>query len=217
MKIQSKSISRFFKAGLFVAGLAVGFVPNTQAQDATAASSPMYPLRDNPTTSANYALAAADTGATVGTQGGKFGIGLGAAYPAYGLSGTMQISKKYTAEAILGLFGDITTIGGKVWYRFNTNEVYDIYGYGGVSMHRYRYRYYDYDPYYDRYRNRTETVPGVGAGAGLDLSLPKLIKDDGFPPLFLNFELGLALAGFEYYDYSALTWGIGIHYRFKGK
>lgn len=154
-----------------------------------------------------------DNDSTVGVQGGRYGIGLGSAWPAYGISGTLQVSETITAEAVLGLFGDVSNVGGRLWYRFNRNEKYDLYGYGAVGIYTYR----GFDPFFfdDRV---SETVLGIGAGAGIEAGLPALFDDEEFPPLFVNAELGLAFGSFDYYGgFSSIALGLGIHYRFGVK
>lgn len=144
---------------------------------------------------------------TVGVQGGRFGIGVASSWPAYGISGTLQVSETLTAEAVLGFFGSVSNFSVRGWYRFNRNESYDLYAYGAVGVYRYRYNLI--------INSGTESVLGLGAGGGIEGSLQKLFEEEDFPPIFVNAELGLAFASFEYYSgFSALIFGIGIHYRF---
>lgn len=154
-----------------------------------------------------------DNDSTVGVQGGRYGIGLASSWPAYGISGTIQVSETLTGEAVLGFFGTVSNFGGRIWYRFNRNETYDIYAYGGLGV----YRYTGFDSILLDL-NRTESVLGIGLGAGVEAGLPKLFDDEDLPPIFLNAELGLALASFEYYTgFSTLSLGFGVHYRFGEK
>lgn len=154
-----------------------------------------------------------DNDSTVGVQGGRYGIGLASSWPAYGISGTIQVSETLTGEAVLGFFGAVSNFGGRIWYRFNRNETYDIYAYGGLGV----YRYTGFDSILLDL-NRTESVLGIGLGAGVEAGLPKLFDDEDLPPIFLNAELGLALASFEYYTgFSTLSLGFGVHYRFGEK
>ncbi|MFK7847992.1 MAG: hypothetical protein AB8G77_22080 [Rhodothermales bacterium] len=154
-----------------------------------------------------------DNDSTVGVQGGRYGVGFGSSWPAYGLSGTIQISETITGEAILGFFGDVTNFGGRVWYRFNRSEKYDIYAYGGIGV----YRYKGFDSIFLDL-GVSESVLGVGLGAGVESGLAKLFDDEEFPPIFVSAELGIALASFEYYGgFSTISLGFGIHYRFGKK
>jgi len=142
---------------------------------------------------------------TVGVQGGPFGVGTASSWPAYGLSGTYLVNERVTAQAVLGFFGTVSSFSGRGWYRFNRNDNYDIYGYAGAGLYR-------YDSGID-----VESVLGLGAGAGVEVSLAKLFDDEDFPPIFANSELGLSYANFDFYDFSALTFGFGIHYRFGSR
>jgi len=139
---------------------------------------------------------------TVGVQGGRFGVGTASSWPAYGLSGTYHVNEKVTAQAVLGFFGTVSSFSGRGWYRFKRDIKYDLYGYAGAGMYRYDYF------------AGNENVLGLGAGVGIEASLQKLFDDADFPPIFANSELGLSYANFEFYNFSALTFGFGIHYRF---
>ncbi len=153
-----------------------------------------------------------DNESTVGVQGGRFGIGFSSSWPAYGISGTLQFSETLTGEAVVGFFGALTNVGGRVWYRFNRNQNYDLYGYGGVSLYRYSVNLGILGG------RVSENVFGAGFGAGVEAGLPRLFKDEDFPPIFVNAELGLALASFQYYgSFSTLSLGLGAHYRFGSK
>jgi hypothetical protein len=156
---------------------------------------------------------------SVGTQGGRFGIGFASSWPAYGLSGTMQISEAITAEAVLGFLGAISNFGARGWYRFNRNPTYDFYGFASASLYQYRYRGLEYDRQSLDLREKsvTENVLGVGGGAGIEVGLQSLFKDTALPPIFMNWEIGLALASFDHYNFSAFMFGGGVHYRFGGR
>lgn len=145
---------------------------------------------------------------TVGVQGGRFGVGLTSSWPAYGVSGTLQLNQKMTAEAVLGFFGTVSNFSGRLWYRFRRDVKYDLYGYGSAGVYRYGYNVLGV--------GGTENVLGLGGGAGIEAGLGKLFDDEDFPPIFVNAEVGLAFANFEYYNFSAFIFGAGIHYRFGG-
>lgn len=175
---------------LFIVALLLLIAPQVAAQDAATEDQ----------------AAVQDPEQTVGVQGGRFGVGTASSWPAYGLSGTYHVNEKVTAQAVLGFFGTVSSFSARGWYRFNRNAEYDIYGYGTVGMYR-----YDYTTILD---NDTESVLGLGAGVGIETSLGKLFDQEDFPPIFANTELGLTYANFDFYSFSALTFGFGIHYRF---
>lgn len=187
---------------------------NTQVSAIEGSVSSDVTRADTNTTGPNIADPIPDNSSTVGVQGGRYGLGFASSWPAYGISGTVQVSEKLTGEAVLGFFGAVSNFGGRIWYRFNRNEKYDIYGFGGVSV----YRYKGFNSILLGSSRVNESVVGLGVGAGIEAGLPQLIDDEDFPPIFLNAELGLALASFQHYGgFSTLSLGFGIHYRFGSK
>lgn len=147
-------------------------------------------------------VSAQETEQSVGLQGGRYGIGFASSWPAYGLSGTLQVNEKITAEAVLGFFGTVSNIGARGWYRFNRKPEYDLYGYAGVGLYQWGNRVYN------------EDVIGLGGGVGIEAGLGRLFDDPSFPPIFVNAEVGLAYANFKYYNFSSFIFGAGVHYRF---
>lgn len=147
----------------------------------------------------------------VSMQGGRYGVGFASTWPAYGLSGTYQLNEAMTAEAILGAFGAISNFGGRLWYRFNLNPKYDLYGFGGAGLLRYGYTEF---VSLGQTRNATENVLGLSAGVGLETGLQGLFGDRNLPPLFFNWEIGLSYADFNHYNFSSLMYGGGVRYRF---
>lgn len=132
----------------------------------------------------------------------QFGIGPGSAFLSFGISGTYDVNETITAEAIVGFLSSLTSIGGRVWYRFNRNEGYDLYGFGGVSFLR-------FGGLFD------ESAVGVSGGAGVEIGLPQVLDNPDFPPIFLNLDIGIGVTTFDVYDgFSALGGGGGIHFRF---
>ncbi len=159
-------------------------------------------------------VSAVDEDATVGLQGGKFGVGFASSWPSYGLSGTYQMSETLTAEAVVGFFGSIRSFGARGWYRFNRNTNYDLYGYGTINLYQ-----YDYTTVNAAFRvvDETESVLGLGGGAGIEAGIQTLFKDRTLPPIFLNWEVGIAIASFDYYNFSSFVFGGGLHYRFGAR
>jgi hypothetical protein len=147
----------------------------------------------------------------ISMQGGRYGVGFASTWPAYGLSGTYQLNEAMTAEAILGAFGTISNFGGRLWYRFNLNPNYDLYGFGGAGILRYGYTQF---VSFSETRKSTENVLGLSAGLGLETGLQALFGDQNLPPLFFNWEVGLSYADFEYYNFSSFMFGGGVRYRF---
>jgi len=130
-----------------------------------------------------------------------YAVGTQWSAPAYGVSGKFDLSKKVTGQAVLGFFGTVSQFSGRILYRFQKNNAYDIYGYGSVGSWNYSFG---------------GSAVGFGGGVGLEYSWPKLLDNADVPPLFGNLELGFVTLGteFEGYNFSSFGFGIGIHYRF---
>jgi hypothetical protein len=137
-----------------------------------------------------------------------FGLGFQSSWPAYGLSGLYDVSDRITAQAVLGALGTVTTLSGRGLYHFSRQPKYSMFGFGTVGLWRYGYSALGV--------SESETAIGVGGGAGVELDW-RGIFDDGdnsFPPLYSTIDLGLTLANFDAYNWSALGFGVGLHYRF---
>ncbi|MEA1879537.1 MAG: hypothetical protein U9N11_02670 [Campylobacterota bacterium] len=121
----------------------------------------------------------------------------------YGLSGKYDITNKITGQAIVGLWGysGLTSITGRVNYKFKQTKYYNMYGYGSISSWSWSNSFYD------------ETVFGFGAGAGFEYDIRGL--DKNFIPLFISGDLGLQVASFDHYgSFGGLGIGLGVHYKF---
>lgn len=144
-----------------------------------------------------------------GQEESRFGIGFQSSWPAYGLSGIYDVSDRITAQAIVGAFGSVTTLSGRVLYNFQKEPKHALYGFGSTGLWRHSYRILgDSD---------TESVLGIGGGAGIELNWRAIVDDSPeptFPRLFSSFDLGFVAANFDYYDFSGLVFGAGLHYRF---
>lgn len=60
----------------------------------------------------------------------KFGIGFQSTFPAWGLSGMMDVNDKVSVQGILGAFGDLNIYAGRGIYRFRKEPMWNTYGYG---------------------------------------------------------------------------------------
>lgn len=121
----------------------------------------------------------------------------------YGLSGKYDITNKVTAQAIVGMWGyaGLTSITGRVNYKFQEGRFHNFYGYGSLTSWSWNDSYYD------------ETVIGFGVGAGGEYDIRGI--DRGFIPLFISADIGLQYASFRYYGgFGGLGLGLGLHYKF---
>ena len=134
-----------------------------------------------------------------------FGVGFQASWPAYGLSGLYDVNEQITAQAVIGFLGTVTTFAGRGIYRFQRDDLYNLYGFGEAGVLRWAGAGF-----------ASETALGIGGGAGIEFDLAEAFSSetDSFPPLFASLEIGLTLANFDNYNFSLLGLGGGIHYRF---
>lgn len=132
----------------------------------------------------------------------RYGIGFQGTFPAYGISGMMDINEEVTIQAIIGFFGSLNTFAGRGLYTFRKDDFWRLYGFGMAGMWTYSIG------------SLSETVPGFGLGAGIRYDWRAF--DASLPPLFWNLELGLGFVNFDEVDYnfSTILFGAGVHYRF---
>lgn len=132
----------------------------------------------------------------------KYGVGFQGSFPAYGISGMMDINETISAQAIIGFFSHLKTYAARGLYRFRQEDNWNLYGYGMIGI-------WNYGAF-----GVSETVVGFGAGAGIEYDWRAF--DPDLPPLFWNIELGLGVANFDKvaYDFNTLLIGVGVHYRF---
>ena len=131
----------------------------------------------------------------------KFAFGYQYTVESSGLSGRMEISDKLSAQAIVGVFGDVSNYTLRGRYHLATDQKWDAYAYVSAGL----YTWED-----DDFAGENEF--GVGAGIGMEYDWQNL--DAGFPPITWSFELDMNTAEFDNYDYSKFAIGIGAHYRF---
>jgi len=121
----------------------------------------------------------------------------------YGLSGKYDVTNKITAQGIVGLWGysGLTSITGRLNYKFKEKNHYNLYGYGSLTSWSWSNSYYD------------ETVFGFGIGAGAEYDIRGI--DRSFIPLFVSADIGLQVASFDHYGgFGGLGIGLGVHYKF---
>lgn len=134
----------------------------------------------------------------------SYGIGAQFAAPAFGISGTADFTDQVSGQAVLGFWGGLQSYFGRVLYQFNEEEAYDIYGFATAGV--WRYSSFGF----------SSSQPGFGAGVGLEYSWQHLFDSSEVPPLFGSLELGFVTLGDDLtgYNFSTISYGFGIHYRF---
>lgn len=144
----------------------------------------------------------------------RFGVGFQSSFPAWGISGMVDVADNLSVQGILGAFGDLKTYAGRGIYRFTRKPYYNAYGYGMIGAWSYTgYEYY-WVGWSLRSRKTTETVLGFGAGVGIEYDWRAWSPN--LPPIWWNLEVGLGMVNFEKvdYDFSTFMLGVGAHYRF---
>jgi hypothetical protein len=148
-------------------------------------------------------------GAAEAQEESRFGIGFQSSWPAYEISGLHDVNDRITAQAVVGAFGTLSTLSGRVLYNFQKEEKHALYGYGTSGVWRHSFRSVGFSD--------SETSFGAGGGAGVELNWRNIVDDSPdstFPRLFSSLDIGFVTARFDWYDFSGITIGGGIHYRF---
>ncbi len=137
------------------------------------------------------------------------GIGMQASFPVYGASVIYNTNSRISLQGIIGAFGTLKEYGGRVLYRFDQNKNLQPYAFGMAGA--WSYDGYRIDNTGYGVAKTTETVPGFGAGAGVEYFFESL------PDLGFNAEIGMGTAKFKEvnYSYSAISFGVGLHYYFR--
>lgn len=132
-------------------------------------------------------------------DGTKFGVGVGGSLLAWGgLSGQADLTNRITLQASLGALGTFTAFGGAVWYRFNQNDAYDLFAFGGAS----------------HIGGFGASTQGFGGGIGIEWDWGDLFNSEEFPPIFSNGTIGFYTYGDDVASLNAFWAGGGAHYRF---
>jgi len=141
-------------------------------------------------------------------KGKKYGLGWQSTFPVIGLSGKYVVNEKVSGQLILGFFGDLSTYGAKVNYKFNEKENYSLYGFGLLGLFAYSSPVLQDDW---TFKDETETAIGFGAGAGLEYFFPEFLPEVGW-----NLEIGFGSIQFDEvdYDFTSIMIGAGAHYYF---
>lgn len=137
----------------------------------------------------------------------KYGVGFQSTWPAWGLSGQMDINDKISGQLTFGSVDDTNVYSLRGLYNLKKSSepfAHNYYGFAAVGSETYS----TVDLYGDTSREST-FIFGFGAGV------------EGAPfknaPVWLSFEMSVSFASFDNYSGSygpGLNMGIGAHYRF---
>jgi len=138
----------------------------------------------------------------------KFALGFQTCFPAWGVSGMINLDKNLSIQGIVGFFGSLNTYAGRVLYRFTQEDYWNAYAYGMLGA-------WSYTGFViNDLTTTTETVFGFGGGVGIEYSMQALSPK--LPPIFWNLEAGISSVSFSEvaYDFSTFMIGCGAHFRF---
>lgn len=140
----------------------------------------------------------------------RLGVGFQANFPSFGLSVKADLTETHSVQAIIGISGPFSNYNGRYLYNF-TEKGDDfkfrpyLYGQAGI---------YTYDnASFDNNLNlieETESSFGFGFGAGIEWHYEPFTDKIRFIA-----EIGYGNANLEFYDFSAISFGAGIHYYFN--
>ena len=140
----------------------------------------------------------------------RLGVGIQTSFPLGGISGKLDLTKQHSAQAIVGIFGPLSTYSGRYLYNFSEdgkNFRIKPYLYGQVGLWSYDFQSFDQN---FQLIEDTENSFGFGAGAGIEWHY-KPLSDK----LRFNIELGFGKVDLIYYEWKTTTFGGGIHYYFE--
>lgn len=134
------------------------------------------------------------------------GVGIQSSFPVYGASVMINTNSRISVQGILGAFGTLKMYGGRALYRFDAKSNLQPYAFGMLGS--WSYEGYELSSSGMSIQKSTETVFGLGAGGGVEYFF------QGLPDLGFNAEVGYGSAKFKQidYDFSAISFGVGIHY-----
>ena len=98
----------------------------------------------------------------------RLGVGIQTSLPLGGISGKLDLTKQHSAQAIVGIFGPLSTYSGRYLYNFSEdgkNFRIKPYLYGQVGLWSYDFQSFDQN---FQLIEDTENSFGFGAGAGIE-------------------------------------------------
>lgn len=130
------------------------------------------------------------------------GFGFQSSWPSYGLSARMAVSETGTLQGVIGALGPVRNFSGRYNHTFQRRAKYSTFAYGSAGVWTWG----------GGAGFPSETSFGAGAGVGIEYDWRAMVDDEDFPPLMTSFEVGLGWIEFENYDFSMISFGLGMHY-----
>ena len=132
----------------------------------------------------------------------KYSLGYQGALYYSGLSFKKSINEKAAVQGIVEPVGIVKVFAARYLMTLRTSEKWKSYGYGvgGVRM--------------ISFAGYSSSAPSFGAGAGFEYDFRAIAPD--LPPLYISLELGFEMSptDAELYNYSGISFGVGVHYAF---
>jgi hypothetical protein len=129
---------------------------------------------------------------------GTRGIGLQLSWPAFGISGMVDVADQITLQGVLGGYMYGATLAGRGIYRFPAPDIWTPFAYGQVGV------WTDYETH--------GAVPNFGAGGGVEVDIRSFIPES--PPIYAAFEAGIISVLQGDRPRVWLQIGPAVHYRF---
>lgn len=139
----------------------------------------------------------------------NYQVGIQTSFPIGGLSAKANITETHSAQAVVGIFGPVSSYFGRYLYNFDNNESnwglsYRPYLYGQAG-----YYVYDLGSTFNVDIDK-ETNFGFGFGGGIEWHMKEYFNN-----LKFNLEVGYNKVDFEYYKFKTIAIGVGMHYQFN--
>lgn len=139
----------------------------------------------------------------------NYQVGMQTSFPIGCLSAKVNVTETHSAQAVVGIFGPVSSYFGRYLYNFESVDTewsiaYKPYMYGQAG-----YYIYDLGGTFNLDIDK-ETNFGFGFGGGLEWYFKEHFKN-----LKFNFELGYNKVDFDYYKFKSISVGVGLHYQFN--
>jgi hypothetical protein len=133
-----------------------------------------------------------------------YGVGVNGTILTWGVSGMADVTPRVSVQASVGALGTVTALGGALLYRFNQQDSYDLFGYGGASYLRVD----------DLGFGDPASAVGIGGGVGIEWDWGRLFRSESFPPLHGTAQIGFTTYTTAGLGLSYFAAGGGLYYRF---
>ncbi len=139
----------------------------------------------------------------------NYQVGIQSTFPIGGLSAKVNLTETHGAQAVVTLYGPVSSVFGRYLYHFEQTEsdwgvAYRPYVFGQMGYYRVKL-----DSYFDDSAD-SETTFGYGVGGGIEWGFTRSFKN-----IKMNLELGYNKVDLNSYTYKGMAFGVGMHYQFN--